>query len=430
MLNRNCLGEFMFWLNHRDSRLLYTIMLAVFVFAAFVKTCPAAEPNVLLFLLDDVGYGDLRVSGGPIATPNIERLANEGMRFTDFHPTAECSSTRAKLLTGVYPQRFTRDGQLDRALVYGSKEGLPQSAVTLAEVLAPTHGGRAIFGKWHLGWLDEFHPNYNGFMLFDGIKSSFADMNFPGSWYHNFQKFTNFHEYATTAVTEDALAFIDQNTALDRPWFIYLPYQAGHPPFALPGDPKGTDDRSKRPAIIKLADQSVGDIMDRVRTLSRPTFVFFTSDNGSAVVSSNYPFRGGKKQLYEGGIRTPAIAWMPGTVPAGVVVSNATVDVMDVLPTVATIVKAPTPPNVDGRSFAPLFSGKTLPARTLFWNDGRGAFAARRGPWKLVIPAGKPAELYNLTTDRGETQNVAAANPTVLSSLKAALAAWRKDVGR
>jgi arylsulfatase A-like enzyme len=322
---------------------------------------------------------------------------------------------------------LSSDGTLD--WVQEGKPGkLPAWPVTLAETLRQTHGERAIIGKWHLGPANTEHPLNHGFTHFQGIKGAENDLNYP-VWWKNWTKL-GLQQYVTTYTTSVVINNLRQrNGALNQAAFVHIAYQAAHAPFALPGDAKGTNNRAKRPEMIRLLDREIGTIMDEVRSLSRPTLVFFLSDNGSHVYAENAPFRGHKRDLYEGGIHVPAIVWMPGTVPSGHVVDDV-VDVKDVLPTVADIVGAPVPANLDGRSIVPLVRGGHLPERTWFWNDRYGGFAALHYPWKLHVMRGGATELYNLGSDPGEAQNIASANSDVRASLTSELADWRREVGR
>ena len=382
---------------------------------------------MVLFLADDVGSNDLSITGGPIRTPNLERLAREGTRLSNFRVSAECIPTRAALLTGLYPQRLSSDGTLDW-VQHGKPGRLPAWPVTLAETLRETHGGRIIVGKWHLGPSDAQHPLRNGFTHFQGIKGSESDMNYP-TWWVNWAKLSP-HQYVTTYTTDVVIKSLrQQNDELNRAAFVYVPYQAAHTPFALPGDPKGTNDRAKRPEILRIVDREIGKIMDEVRSLSRPTLVLFLSDNGSNGYAENAPLRGRKCDLYEGGLRVPAIVWMPGTVPDRQVIDDV-VDVKDVLPTVADITGARAPANLDGRSIVPLIKGGHLPERTWFWKDRYDGFAALHYPWKMHQKSGGAVELYNLASDPGEARNLSSENSGPREALVAQLADWRRDVGR
>ena len=386
-----------------------------------------ATPNVVLFLADDVGYHDLSITGGPVRTPNLERLAREGTQLTNFRVSAECIPTRAALLTGLYPQRLSNDGTLDW-VQHGKPGRLPAWPVTLAETLRETHGGRIIVGKWHLGPNEAQHPLNNGFTHFQGIKGSESDMNYP-VWWKNWTKLDP-HQYVTTYTTDVVIKTLrQQNNDLNKAAFVYVPYQAAHSPFALPGDPKGTNDRAKRPEMLRIVDREIGKIMDEVRSLRRPTLVLFLSDNGSQAYVENAPFRGHKRDLYEGGLRVPAIIWMPGTVPDRHIIDDV-VDVKDVLPTVADITGARAPADLDGRSIVPLIKGGHLPERTWFWKDRYDGFAALRYPWKMHQKKGGGVELYNLARDPGEARNLSSEASGPRESLVAQLADWRREVGR
>jgi arylsulfatase A-like enzyme len=403
--------------------------LALLLVAALASSAYAApqRPNILIFLIDDVGWGDLGPYGGPIKVPAIGRLAREGMRFTDFHASSICSPTRAMLLTGRYNQRMAA-GALDWALKHLSDDGLPASEVTIAEMLKGAYRTRAIVGKWHLGRLPQFNPVNNGFTFFYGLLEADATYTthvggpWGRDWWINLAP-NAANEYTTFATTREALRQID--TAGNDAFFIYVAYQAPHWPIALPGNDE-RDNFAVRPQVIKLVDDSIGQIMNRVRSLSRPTFVLFLSDNGSGVATNNRPLRGGKGTVYEGGIRVPAIAWWPGRVPPGV--SSETLHVLDVLPTVAELTGVALPARpLDGKSFARLFAGGRMPARRLFW-DLKGNGAVRDGAWKLVKIGGNAPQLYDLASDIEERTNVATANPQRVTALVAALEQWRSAV--
>ncbi|SUS05854.1 conserved exported hypothetical protein [uncultured Defluviicoccus sp.] len=403
--------------------------LALLLVTALISSAHAdpQRPNILIFLIDDVGFGDLSPYGGPIKVPAIGRLANEGMRFTDFHVSSICSPTRAMLLTGRYNQRMA-GGALDWALKHLSNDGLPANEVTIAEMLKGSYPTRVIVGKWHLGRLPQFNPVNNGFTFFYGLLEADATYTthvggpWGRDWWINLAP-NPANEYTTFATTREALRQID--AAGKGAFFIYVSYQAPHWPIALPGEDEG-DNRAVRPQVVGLVDKSVGQIMARVRSLSRPTFVLFLADNGSGVATDNRPLRGGKGSVYEGGIRVPAIAWWPGRVPHGA--NSETLHVMDVLPTVAELAGVPLPARaLDGQSFARLFAGARMPARRLFW-DLKGDGAVRDGAWKLVKIGSNAPQLYNLASDIRERTNVAAANPQRVATLAAALEQWRSEV--
>jgi arylsulfatase A len=311
---------------------------------------------------DDVGYGDLSSYGGKVSTPALDRLAREGLKFTDFHATPFCTPTRASLLTGRYNQRMPG---LEWPLDVDSTEGIPAAEVTLAEMLAPEYPGRGIVGKWHLGRQPNFNPVNNGFTSFYGMLKGWGDYltHKDGSglvdWWNGLVHLTTI-EHSTTAITREALKKINYNAKQNQPFFLYVSYQAVHIPYMAPGDPAGTDNPAHYGAIIQAMDQGIGQIMGRVRTLPGETLVLFLSDNGGDNShnrpANNGPLRGSKGSVYEGGIRVPAIAWMPGRVPSGAV-SREPAHVIDILPTVSAV------------------TGTSLPARKL---DGRSLYRCSR----------------------------------------------------
>ena len=427
--------------------------------AALPAAVPA-RPNIILILADDLGYGDLGCYGSKRAqTPHLDRMAREGLRFSDFHSNGPvCSPTRAALLTGRYQQRFGIDTALSE-----TSPGMDKSAVTIAQRLQEAGYATAIFGKWHLGSAPEESPNHFGFQLFRGAQHGGLDYQSHVTrsgrldWWHN-AKLENEEGYATTLITRHAVDFIKAHR--DGPFLLYVPYTAIHFPWMTPHDPAyhqiGEDtsdlrklgphkEKNMGPVVVEMIealDAGVGEILSAVEKtgLGRQTFVFFTSDNGGylsyqggfANISSNGPLRGQKGAMHEGGHRVPAIAWWPGRIKAGSV-TNATAMTMDLMPTYLELAGiaptlAPNPKPLDGISLAPLlFEGKSLPNRTLFWRYAK-SYAARSGPWKLVASEGKAPELYNLENDLGETRDLASQQSALVQKLRSELAAWEEDV--
>jgi len=418
-------------------------------------------PNIVLILADDLGYGDLGCYGNRRnRTPNLDRLAREGMRLTDFHSNVPmCSPTRAALLTGRYQQRMGIETALGE-----HSEGLDRSEVTIAERLREAGYATAIFGKWHLGPQPADAPIRHGFDEFRGHLHgavdyiSHVDRYGRVDWFHN-DRPANEEGYNTTLITEHAVRFIEAHR--DRPFFLYVPHSAIHFPwmtaedegYRKPGE-RYTDLRklgphkNVRPVVremIEAVDRSVGRIVETLKRLEleRRTVVFFTSDNGGYLhyagrhrgdISSNGPLRGQKGDVYEGGHRVPAIAWWPGHVEPGTV-NRAAALTMDLFPTFLELADleppgADDPRKLDGVSLAPLLlRGEALPERTVFWRM-RGRKAARRGPWKLVVSGGKPAELYRLDDDLAETRDVSARHADVAAELLEELAHWEREVKR
>ncbi|WP_414661475.1 sulfatase-like hydrolase/transferase [Horticoccus sp. 23ND18S-11] len=409
---------------------------------------PVTRPNIVLIVIDDLGYGDLGCYGNRLhRTPHLDRLAAEGARFTDFHSNgAVCSPTRTSILTGQYPQR----SGIEAAIGFTLTDGVPLAKTTIAEVLGPLGYRCGVFGKWHVGHVTKFGPNDQGF------HESYCTNNNPDyhshvsrdgkvDWWKN-QQLADEPGYLTDLVTRHTLDFIRANR--DRPFFAYMPHLAAHFPFQGPKDPahrttgKKWDDASKYGPLakadfprayremIEAADASVGRVIALLEELAlrEKTLVFVCSDNGAyAWVGSNGPLRGQKGDLTEGGHRVPAIANWPGRI-APRQVRTETVLTMDLLPTLAAVAGTRSPDTVDGVDLSGLlFRNEALPARTLFWCDAQQK-AVRRGPWKLVV-TGETAALYDLRSDLGEQRDLAASVPERLRDLSLALAAWERDVG-
>lgn len=456
----------------------------VFSFAAVAMAATAPRPNIVLILADDLGYGDLGGPwGGKAGTPHLDRLAAEGLRFTDFHSNgAMCTPTRASLLTGRYPQRmgferaYATKGRDERGL---ASQG--NSEITIASYLRNAGYATGIFGKWHLGKHVSANPVRFGFDEFRGLTDGDGDYfskldRFGGEdWLHN-EETAYQSGHATTVTTDNAIRFIEKHR--DRPFFLYVPCQAVHFPWQDSGDGNreirraGEDFTSGKPGprsklgphlpgeipdvmrrMIEELDRGVGRLIATLRQhgLDRTTLVFFTSDNGAYVhyldpdivdpavttrpapdwprVGSNGPLRGQKTQLHEGGHRVPAIAWWPGKIAPGSITHQTTMT-MDLLPTVMELlaIKPPagTGPNaLDGVSLVPLLlRGETLASRTLFWRSPSQT-AVREGSWKLVNDA-----LYHLEDDLGEARDLASGQPEIVRRLRSKLADWEKEVSR
>lgn len=432
-----------------------------------------APPNIVVILADDLGYGDLGCYGTAAArTPHLDRLAREGLRFTDFHSNGPmCSPTRAALLTGRYQQRLG----IETALPTGwNDEGLARpenrGEITMATRLGEAGYAAGVFGKWHLGKHPAANPIRHGFDEFRGLVCGCGDYftrldrNGHADWWHNDQPATE-RGYTTSLITEHAVRFIESHR--DRPFFLYVAHLAIHFPWQTPDDADlevrrpGESFTSNNPGpqsklgphppekvgavvarMIEELDGSVGRIVAALRAsnLEGRTLVFFTSDNGGYLgyarhyreISCNGPLRGQKGDVYEGGHRVPAIAWWPGRIEPGSV-TGATTLTMDLFPTFLELAGLEPPPAdspspLDGASLAPLLlRGDALPERTLFWRI-RDRKAARRGPWKLVMSPGRAAELYNLADDIGETRDLAADHPERVVELRSALADWEQCV--
>ncbi len=435
------------------------------------------RPNIIVIFADDLGYGDLSCYGSEtIATPNLDRLASEGLRFTNFYAAAPfCSPSRASILTGRYPCR----AGVPLVLFPLEKTGLPAEEVTVADLLRDRGYATTCIGKWHLGTEPQFHPTSHGFDEWYGLPYSNDMMIWDGESPFRAQNalkklpLYDCREPAETIVeapvdqttltrryTERAVRFIETNR--ECPFFLYFAHTFPHSPqYASPA----FDGRSQGGIYgdtVEELDWSVGRIVETLQRLGldRNTLVFFTSDNGPSPGNLNRivdgkprysggspgPLRGRKGLTWEGGMREPAIAWWPGRVAAGRETHQAA-SILDLLPTLAGLAGAQVPADrvIDGADISGLlFEGDDAgPGERLFcYYFGSQLQAVRRGPWKLVLPIAeypeKPqslwylvspelferqhrlfprAELYNLDTDIGETTDLAAERPDVVRSL-------------
>ena len=411
----------------------------------------ARPPNLILIMADDLGYGGLGCYGSKLyATPRLDRMAKEGLRFTDFHSNgAVCSPTRAALLTGRYQQRTGVDGVLNADPKHPyHQRGLHQDEVTFAEVLGASGYRSAVIGKWHLGYRPRFNPVHQGFGRFVGFLSgnvdyqSHYDRMVTFDWWHGEERKRE-PGYVTELLTKHALSFMDAGAG---PFCLYVSHAAVHNPNQGPDDPpiRGPDARPRKElaptaqavkAMMTALDQSVGAILDGVasRGLSRNTLVLFISDNGGTRENKTTGplLRGLKGSVFEGGHRVPAIAWWPGRIKPGVTAAPAMT--MDLLPTFASLAGAPIPEGhaLDGVDLKPLLLEQTAPAkRRLYWQNQNGkAAAVRDGPWKLVVrPRG--SALFNLAEDLKERRDLSAEHPRRVKDLTAALDQWRAAVTR
>ncbi len=421
------------------------------------------RPNFIVFLCDNLGYGDIGCFGSTVhRTPNVDRLAAEGMRLTSFYAASGvCTPSRAALMTGCYPRRVglhktDPDGAVLRPV---SPNGLHPDEVTIAEVLKGAGYATACIGKWHLGDQAEFLPTQQGFDEFFGIPYS-DDMveNRDRGWpplplMHGKEVISPGvdRNLLTRRYTEEAIKFITANR--DRPFFLYLPQ-------AMPGStarPFASEKFQGRSAngpygdSVEELDWSTGEILDALRRLQldRRTLFVWTSDNGAPqrrpVQGSNRPLHGWGYTTWEGGMRVPCIVRWPGHIPAGASCDEITTT-MDLLPTFARLADGAPPQDriLDGRDVWPLLSGQPgakSPHEAFYYYYMEQLQAVRSGRWKLhlaleakranltgrTVPA--QAELYDLVADIGETNNVAADHPEVVQRLLGLAEAAREDLG-
>ncbi len=424
--------------------------LAVFalLYPAFVVAqTPARGPNIVVLFADDLGYGDLGCYGHPtIRTPELDRMAAEGTRFTQFYCAAPvCTPSRAALLTGRLPIRSGMSGAGRQRVLYArSPGGLPATEVTIAELLKQKGYATACVGKWHLGHLPQHLPMRQGFDSYFGIPYS-NDMK-PTPLMRNDQILEEpaVQETLTARYTEEAVKFIRANR--ERPFFLYLAYTFPHVPLHVSEKSAGKSRRGLYGDVVEELDWSVGQILQTLREgLAGQTLVVFSSDNGPWLPrllhgGSAGLLKDGKGSTWEGGMRVPGIFWWPGRIPAGTVCREFA-STMDLLPTAAALagVDAPKDRSLDGVNITDLLTRGQAPAeRPFFYWDGGELLAVRRGPWKahMITRPGygpdrnnpkkhDPPLLFNLDHDPSETVDVAAEHPDVVQSLLAEVAKHR-----
>ena len=440
-------------------KLISTLVAPLLGSLAWVAAASAQKPNFIVIVADDLGYGDLGCYGSTRnRTPNIDQLAAEGARFTDYHRNGPmCTPTRAALMTGRYQHRFGKEFESALAGQAGAGVGLPLQAVTLAERLKESGYATGMFGKWHLGYEPPFLPTRQGFDEFrgllcgDGDHHTHRDRAGGRDWWHNEMPAVE-SGYTAELLTKHSVSFIERNR--DRPFFLYLPHLAIHFPWQGPDDPphrveekdyKGdkfgfiSDRANVAPhvkAMVEALDASVGVVMAALRRLKleENTLVIFTSDNGGYInygdshqnISNNGPLRGQKGELFEGGHRVAGIVRWPGRIEPRV--ETAFAMTFDFFPTILQLagIGAVETDAVDLGSL--LFQRKALPERNAFWRM-HGRWAVRQGSWKLIENGNGPM-LFNLGKDLGEAHDAAAANPEQVIRMRQLYEAWDKEVAR
>lgn len=428
------------------SRWLVALLLLTASPLAAQSTDAGRAPNVVMILMDDLGYGDIGSYGVPDAkTPNIDRLAREGVRLTDFYANgANCSPTRAGFVTGRYQQRAGIEYPLGM-LRSDSTFGLPPSATSLPALLKTRDYSTGLIGKWHLGWKPEFSPRRHGFDEFWGMLGGHADYydkTGEFGWhdlYQDDQPVTD-TTYLTDAITAHANDFIERHRA--APFFVEVAYNATHWPFQRPGLPAdarrrgdnlrdGT--RADYVAMLESADRGVGRLLatlDRLG-LARNTLVIFTSDNGGEWLSRNAPLFHRKSTLWEGGIRIPALLRWPARLPAGVVSRQVGIT-MDLTATIlaAAGVAPPAEYRPEGIDLVPLLASRRTTERTLYWRStlpARPQRAVRVGRWKYLKDGGHEF-VFDLARDPGERRDLIQTESARLPEFRRLVAAWEADV--
>ena len=445
---------------------LYPALATLVALSATVPALPAAaaQPNIVFILADDMGYGDLGCMGAPdIKTPNIDRLAAEGVKFTDFYANAPvCSPTRTGFMTGRWQQRvgleFAFGYQVEQSRrvngawvpepdIHGL--GLPLGEVTVADRLKAAGYATGAFGKWHLGYRDEYNPTKRGFDEYFGVLTGHADY-----YRHNYydgtavlregMKPVKREGYFTDLVNECAVKFIRDHA--QHPFFLYVPHLAVHGPFQppdAPGTPPVTKEnmllgtRAIYQAMLERLDRGVGEILAELdrQGLAENTLVVFSSDNGGERWSRNTPLFHHKATLWEGGIRVPCLMRWPAKLPRGVTTAQPAIT-MDLHATFLAMagVAAPKEKPLDGLDLLPLLTapaGTAPRERTFFWRidrSNRKQRAIREGKWKYLNDGNTMDLLFDLAADIGERTNLNSRHPEIAARLKKSLAAWEAEM--
>ncbi len=431
------------------------------------------RPNFVIIMVDDMGHAGVSCFGNPyFKTPEIDRLAAEGMRLTDFHSSGTvCSPTRAGLLTGRYQQRAGIEAVIHPVSDHPEhRKGLQTTEVTFAELLQSADYATGLIGKWHQGYVhnsQDYHPQNHGFDDFLGYHSGNIDFishvgdHNKHDWWHGRTE-TEQEGYVTDLINRYALEFIERNK--ERPFCLYLPHLAIHNPVQVRDDPvrrseeegwkrwKPADENErieKYRGMTLPIDEGVGRIREKLVSLGldHNTLVLFFSDNGAAAdfPSGSPRLRGNKGSVYEGGHKVPFIAWWPGKIEAGSQ-SDAPGITLDIMPTLLSLAGQQPPPNrpLDGTDLsAVLLQQRPLAERPLYWaslsNGGRRAEAMRDGPWKLVVnhPNAREGsfdnervELYRLDEDPSEQTDLSGEQPDQAAVMLTRLKAWYADTRR
>lgn len=444
-----------------------------YLFLLLLATCtyePPTLPNVIIMFVDDLGYSDIGVYGSPdYATPNLDRMAEEGVHFTDFYVSQPvCSASRASLLTGSYANRIGIHG----ALGPGNSHGIHEDEVTLGELFQTQGYATAAYGKWHLGHHSQFLPMENGFDDYYGIPYSNDMWPFhpesPDNWGDlptiegdSIVGFNTDQSRFTTDFTLRSTEFIRTQASAERPFFLYIAHPMPHVPLFVSEERLGASGAGLYGDVIHEIDWSMGQILQTLKEMEIDdhTLVLFASDNGPWLSYGNHagnasPLREGKGTAWEGGVRVPFIARWPGTLPEGLSVTTPAMTI-DLFPTLAHLIDAPLPEHpIDGRNIWPLLSGETTesPQKAyFFWYRQNELHAVRSDRWKLYFPHryrtmigqapgadGIPGrythldsglELYDLVTDVQETQDVSENHPEVVEQLSALADSMRAMLG-
>ncbi len=476
----------MFKKKFRLTELMYAVALFVSISSSGFVYCeksgvdPERKPNFIIIFTDDQGYGDLGCFGSTtIKTPHIDRMANEGRKFTNFMVASPvCTPSRAALLTGCYPKRV---GMHQHVLFPASKKGLNPDEHTIADHLKAQGYATACFGKWHLGHHPETLPRQNGFDTYYGIPYS-NDMNHPENkdrpksgadgmdilWADPESTLTKWRtplvenetiielpvdqRTVTRRYTDKAIDFINENS--EKPFFVYLPHSMPHIPLYVPDDIYDPNPQNAYISVIEHIDAEVGRVLNAVRELNieNNTYVIYTSDNGPWTGFKHHggsagPLNGSKGTTFEGGQRVPCVMWGPGSIPAGTECDDL-VSTIDILPTIAALTdtELPNDRKIDGLDASALLKhdGAKSPRTEFLYYSSRGNIEGiRKDQWKLLVKPrnGKksgsensPREplmlLFDLSQDIGEVNNKVEEKPEVVKELAARMVELDAEVER
>ncbi len=421
------------------------------------KLTESTQPNFVIIFVDDLGYGDI----GPFGcksnrTPNLDRMAREGMKLTSFYAAPVCTPSRAQVLTGCYAKRVSLPGVLGPM----NSTGISSEEHTIGELLKQQGYATMAIGKWHVGDHLNFLPTRHGFDHYFGLPYS-NDMGPEDAQLGKGNRpplplvrdetvietiTPKKQDKLTQRYTEEAVKFIRKQKK--NPFFLYMPHTAVHTPIH-PGDKFRKKNANPFSAWVEELDWSVGRLLDTLQEqkIDRNTLVIFTSDNGPWLpkgtnAGTAYPLRGGKGSTWEGGVRVPTLAWWPGKIPSGSTCDAVSAN-FDFLPTCVELAggKIPTDRKIDGKNISPLLFGQTKasPHDAHFYFSGNKLQAIRSGPWKLKFAGlgnGKPNEetippqmLFNLDAEIGEQTDVSAKHPEVVERLQKLIAEMDLDLG-